>query len=75
MVTVGMHEAKTHFSRLVEKALEGEEVVVTRSGEPVITFTPVRPRKTPNIGFAAGTIWVADDFDTLPDEVLAEFEK
>lgn len=38
---VNMHEAKTHFSKLVELALHGEEIVIARSGEPVVRLVPV----------------------------------
>jgi antitoxin (DNA-binding transcriptional repressor) of toxin-antitoxin stability system len=39
---VNMHEAKTHFSRLVERALAGEEVVIARDGVPLVTLEPIR---------------------------------
>ncbi len=38
---VNMHEAKTNFSKLVEKALRGEEVIIARSGEPLVKLVPV----------------------------------
>lgn len=71
MTTVGMHEAKTQFSRLVERALAGDEVVVTRRGKPVIRLEPVQ---APKASFAAlrGSVpelRIADDFDQLPDDV------
>jgi prevent-host-death family protein len=68
-----MHEAKTHLSRLVERALEGEEIVLTRRGEPAVRLVPERSKG----GFAAlagvwqGRVRIADDFDELPDD-LAE---
>jgi prevent-host-death family protein len=73
MVRVGMHEAKTHLSQLVERALEGEEIVLTRRGEPAVRLVPERAGG----GFAAlagvwrGRVRIADDFDELPDD-LAE---
>ena len=36
-----MHEAKTNFSKLVEKALQGEEVIIARSGTPLVKLVPV----------------------------------
>lgn len=41
MAKVNMHEAKTHFSKLVELALQGEEVIIARSGQPVVRLVPV----------------------------------
>jgi antitoxin (DNA-binding transcriptional repressor) of toxin-antitoxin stability system len=68
-----MHEAKTHLSQLVERALEGEEIVLTRRGEPAVRLVPERAGG----GLAAlagvwqGRVRIADDFDELPDD-LAE---
>ena len=68
-----MHEAKTNLSRLVERALEGEEIVLTRRGEPAVRLVPERPRG----GFASlegvweGRVWIADDFDELPDDLAS----
>jgi prevent-host-death family protein len=41
MKTVNMHEAKTHLSRLVEEAVGGEDIVIARSGKPVVRLVPV----------------------------------
>jgi prevent-host-death family protein len=76
-VAVNVHEAKTHLSRLLEQAMAGEDVVIMRSGRPLVRLTPVaaapRARK---IGSAAGVFTVPADFDApLPDEILAEFER
>jgi prevent-host-death family protein len=71
MTRVGMHEAKTHLSQLVERALEGEEIVLTRRGEPAVRLVPERSGG----GFAAlagvwqGRVRIAEDFDELPDDV------
>jgi prevent-host-death family protein len=73
MTRVGMHAAKTHLSRLVERALAGEEIVLTRRGVPAVRLVPERSAG----GFASlAGVWeervrIADDFDELPDE-LAE---
>lgn len=70
-----MHEAKTTLSRLVDAAQAGEEVILTRRGQPVVRLEALRavPRKS-LFGALEGQIWMADDFDELPDEVLEEFE-
>ncbi len=41
MIKVNMHEAKTHFSKLVERALQGEEIIIARSGKAVVRLVPV----------------------------------
>lgn len=44
---VNMHQAKTSLSRLVEKALAGEEVVIARNGEPLVQLVPVVKKREP----------------------------
>ncbi len=69
---VGMHEAKTHFSKLVERARAGEEVVVERSGVPVakIVAYEEKPRSILDARCAwAGQVTIHGDFDELPDDV------
>ncbi|WP_300017229.1 type II toxin-antitoxin system Phd/YefM family antitoxin [Pseudonocardia sp.] len=68
MPEFGVHEAKTHFSKLLERALNGEDVVITRSGEPLVRLVPVQRRRKPNFGYAQGTITIPDDFDETPEE-------
>lgn len=64
----GVHEAKTHFSRLLDRALAGEEIIVTRSGEPLVRLVPAQRRRKPNFGFARGEVVMASAFDEVPDE-------
>jgi len=73
--TVNIHEAKTHLSRLVERAAAGEEIIIARSGRPVARLVPFAvPDKPRMFGRMRGKIQVADDFDApLPEAVLAEF--
>lgn len=71
---VNVHEAKTHLSRLLERVERGEEVVIARNGRPVarlVAATPPRPARTP--GAWAGEVWIADDFDDTPEDVVAGF--
>lgn len=73
MTKVGMHEAKTQLSKLVERVEAGEEIVITRRGEPAARLVPERHGG----GFASlagtwrGKVKMAEDFDELPDD-LAE---
>lgn len=73
---VNVHEAKTHFSKLLERVALGEEVVIARAGRPVAKLVPIRPdgpERHP--GSARGDVWVGEDFDApLPDEILSGFE-
>jgi len=50
---VNMHQAKTSLSRLVERALAGDEIVIARNGEPLVKLVPVERSASP--GFPANT--------------------
>ena len=39
--TINVHEAKTHFSKLLQRVLEGEEVIIAKAGKPVAILSPV----------------------------------
>jgi prevent-host-death family protein len=72
MTTVNIHEAKTNLSKLLEKALNGEEVVIARSGKPLVKLVPIE-EKEEWFGMDKGKVWIADDFDELDPEILALF--
>ena len=76
MIQVNMHEAKTNFSKLIRRVLNGEEVIIARAGEPVARLGPVeKERKSPPPGSARGLVRIADDFDApLSDDILSGFE-
>lgn len=71
MTEIGMHEAKTQLSKLVERVENGEEIVITRRGEPAARLVPERRGE----GFASlagawnGRVRIAEDFDELPDDL------
>ena len=68
MRVVNMHEAKTHLSRLVQAAADGEPFIIARAGKPVVKVTAVDvPDAGPGsrLGFLAGQIRVPDDFDRM----------
>lgn len=70
---VNMHKAKTELSKLVAKALAGEEVIVTRAGKPVVKLVPIRERRV--LGGLEGKITIHPEFyEPLPEEILREFE-
>ena len=76
MPQVNIHEAKTHLSRLVEKAARGEEIVIAKGGKPKAKLVSVtRPgagQRRP--GRLKGRIWITDDFDApMTEEELARW--
>jgi prevent-host-death family protein len=71
---VNVHEAKTQLSRLLQRVEEGHEIVIARAGKPVARIVPVREPRKPVFGADAGKIWIADDFDDTPDDVVRAFE-
>ena len=74
--SVGVHQAKTHLSRLLEDVAAGEEVVITRRGEEVACLVPLRRRGDRRLGLDRGRFVVPEDFDEpLPEELLAAFQK
>lgn len=66
---VSVYEAKSKLSQMINKALEGEEVIITRNGEETVKLTPV-PKKDSWIGMFDGQIEIHDNFD----DPLEEFE-
>lgn len=76
MASVNVHEAKTHLSALLKRVEGGEEIVISRSGQPIAKLVPLRQRSKPRQpGGWEGQVWIAPDFDApLPDEILDAFE-
>jgi prevent-host-death family protein len=73
---VGVHEAKTHLSRLLRQVMAGDEVVITRGGTPIAKLVPVHATGKRVLGIDEGLFEVPDDFDApLPEDLLAEFER
>jgi len=72
MAVFNIHDAKTHFSKLLERVLNGEEVVIAKAGKPVARILPfttgdISPRKP---GMDKGKVIIQPDFDAP----LAEFD-
>lgn len=75
MAQVGIHEAKTHLSRLLRRVATGEEIVIARGGEPVARLVPLARSALRTLGIDRGRFEVPEDFDApLPDDVLRDFE-
>lgn len=73
---VNIHEAKTHLSKLLQRVMAGEEIIIAKSGVPVARIVPIGPGKTLRVpGSARGKVWMAKDFDDpLPEELLKQFD-
>lgn len=78
MRTINMHEAKTHLSRLVRDAVDGEPFIISIAGKPMVRVTSVaapKPGTKRRVGFMAGQIKVPDDFDRMgAEEIETLFE-
>jgi prevent-host-death family protein len=77
MKIVSVHEAKTHLSALIEKAvLEGEAFIISKSGKPMVRVTRVEaPTQKKRTGFLVGQLRVPDDFDAIgAEQIQADFE-
>lgn len=73
MRMVNIYEAKTHFSKLVEGVLHGNEVLIAMAGKPVAKLVPISKER--RFGLLKGKIKIAKDFDApLPNEFLDDFE-
>ena len=72
---VNIHEAKTHFSKLLQRVASGEEITIANAGMPVARLVPIKPNGNKRkLGADNGLITIADDFDApLPEEILAGF--
>lgn len=71
---VSVYEAKSKLSQMINKALEGEEVVITRNGEDTVKLVRVNGKKKSGwIGMWEGQIKISEDFDTLDDDTMAYF--
>ena len=73
-MVVSVHEAKTHLSRLLQRIAAGEDVIITRSGQPVARLVAMEETR-PVFGVDEGRLAVPDDFDApLDEELLRAFE-
>ncbi len=74
-MSINVHEAKTHLSRLLARVEAGEELVISRAGRPVARLVPYVEQRAPRRpGRWAGRVRIADDFDATPEAPLDAFE-
>jgi prevent-host-death family protein len=75
MRTVNIHEAKTHLSRLVDRAAKGEPFIIAKAGKPMVKVVPLdapTAGEMKRFGFLKGMISVPDDFDTMYADEIEE---
>ncbi len=74
MRTVNIHEAKTHLSKLVDRAVKGEAFVIAKAGRPLVKVVALEASEAPKprVGFMKGGIDVPDDFDELGRQEIAD---
>lgn len=77
MKSINIHEAKTHFSRLIERVEAGEEIIIAKAGRPAARLVPITAGRKPiRIGGLRPPTPVPDDFDTMFEaEIAALFGK
>ena len=68
MTQINITQAQSNFSKLLDLAIQGEEIIITQDEQPVAKLSPIkRPLKR---GSAKGTVWMSSDFD----EPLEDFK-
>ena len=74
---VNIDEAKTNFSKLLDRVKKGEEVIIAKRGKPIARLVPIKERPLQRVpGSAKGEVIISPDFDApLPDSILETFEK
>jgi prevent-host-death family protein len=73
MDTVNIHHAKTHLSRLVERAAKGESFVIAKAGKPLVKVVPLsapEAAQVKRVGFLSGQVQAPADFDRMGEEVI-----
>lgn len=75
MHITNIYDAKTNLSKLIQEALQGEEVIISKAGKPLVRLVPFQPpafvRKP---GYWKGKVKIAKDFDKLPPDILSAFK-
>jgi prevent-host-death family protein len=72
---INVHEAKTHFSKLLARASAGEEIVIAKAGKPVARLMPIgqQDAKKRVPGIDRGKIWMAKDFNVMSERELKDW--
>lgn len=73
MTQITLQNAEKNWTEILQKALNGEEVIIERDGKPVAKVSPIKADED-WFGMDDGKIWIADDFDETPQEIIDAFE-
>jgi len=74
MEIANIHEAKSQLSKLIEHAINGEEVIIAKAGQPMVRLVPIQTDNRPRQGGQwQGRVHIAKDFDSLPPDIAAAF--
>lgn len=70
MLNIDIKKAETCFPDLLQKTIEGKEILITQDGQPIVKLVNVRKKRKRKrqFGSAKGLIKMADDFDKTPDD-------
>jgi prevent-host-death family protein len=75
MHTANIHEAQSQLSHLIEMAIAGEEVIISKAGKPVVKLVPYPDQSNPRpSGVWKGKVKIAKDFDELPSDLARAFQ-
>lgn len=75
MHITNIYEAKTQLSKLIQEALKGEEVIISKAGKPLVRLVPIQTQVMPRKpGYWKGKVKIAKDFDVLPNNILDAFK-
>ena len=75
MHTVNIHQAKTHLSKLIERAVRGEPFIIAKSGKPLVKVSSINAPSSDRIrrlGFLQGELSIPDDFDQMGNDEIEE---
>ena len=72
---INIHEAKTHFSKLLAQVSAGEEIIIAKAGKPVARLAPIVPKpvKKRVPGIDKGSVWMSADFDIMSKRELNDW--
>jgi prevent-host-death family protein len=72
---VNVHEAKTHFSKLLARANAGEEIIIAKAGRPVARLMPIgkQDAKKRVPGIDKGKLWISKDFDVMSERDIKDW--
>ena len=73
MSHINIQTAEKSWTEILQKALNGEEVIIERDGKPVAKVSPIKSDED-WFGMDDGKIWIADDFDEMPQDIIDAFE-